>query len=410
VQTKLRIAVVSPFLDRRHGTERCMVEQIEHLARNGGWEVHLYAQRVEDLRTTQFGKVAGTTAPAGAVFWHPVPSIPGPHLLRFLWWLAANQFARWRDARFRGLRFDLVYSPGVNCFDADAVAVHACFSALEERSRTAPTAGEIGFRGLARRAHRALYYALVASLERRLYSRRKVALAAVSRHTAQELERRFQRNDVRVIPNAVDLKIFHPAARLERRSEARKRLGYAEHDFVVLLIGNDWRMKGLPTLIEALARCEGLPLRLLVVGQEDPNGYLRRASQLGVSERLQFAPLSADVLGFYAAADAYASPSLEDAFALPPLEAMACGLPVIASRRAGVSEIIRNGENGFCLQDPENAHELGDLLRRLYAEPDLRVRMGEEAARTAQSETWDRNAALTWNFLRAALEAKRRPH
>jgi glycosyltransferase involved in cell wall biosynthesis len=65
-----------------------------------------------------------------------------------------------------------------------------------------------------------------------------------------------------------------------------------------------------------------------------------------------FLPPSPNVLQFYAAADAYVGPSLEDAYGLPVLEAMACGLPVLASSRAGVSEIIDHEINGIILRDP----------------------------------------------------------
>jgi glycosyltransferase involved in cell wall biosynthesis len=109
---------------------------------------------------------------------------------------------------------------------------------------------------------------------------------------------------------------------------------------------------------------------------------------------------------FYAAADAYVGPSLEDAYGLPVLEAMACGLPVIASARAGASEILRDGENGFVLRQPEDFQELAVLLRRLCSNPNLCVHLGEEAARTAKEQTWDRNALDTWEFLKAVLEKK----
>ncbi len=114
---------------------------------------------------------------------------------------------------------------------------------------------------------------------------------------------------------------------------------------------------------------------------------------------------------FYAAADTYVGPSLEDAYGLPILEAMACGLPVIASARAGASEIVRHGENGFVLHDPEDSGELAGLLRSLYGDAALRERFAYEAARTAVRETWDRNAADTWEFLQHAYarKAKARP-
>jgi glycosyltransferase involved in cell wall biosynthesis len=113
---------------------------------------------------------------------------------------------------------------------------------------------------------------------------------------------------------------------------------------------------------------------------------------------------------FYAAADAYVGPSLEDAYGLPILEAMACGLPVIASSRAGASEIIRNGEDGFVLRDPEDSRELAALLRTIYSDVSLRAKIAEEAARTAAEHTWNRNAAATWEFLTAALARKRQGH
>jgi glycosyltransferase involved in cell wall biosynthesis len=111
---------------------------------------------------------------------------------------------------------------------------------------------------------------------------------------------------------------------------------------------------------------------------------------------------------FYAAADTYVAPSLEDAYGLPILEAMACGLPVIASSRAGASEIIRDGEDGLVLRDPEDAQELVALLRKVYSDVSLRMKIAEQAARTAAEHTWDRNATATWEFLNAALARKRR--
>lgn len=386
-----------------------MLEQVVRLARDPEWEVHIYAQRVDDLETVRFGANPTSATRPGTVFWHRVSPIPGPHLLRFVWWYFANRFARLRDAKFRGLRFDLVYSPGINCADADAICVHACFSALEERSRNAPAAGDSGIPSLARRLHRKLYYSLLSRLERRLYSQRNIALAAVSGRTAGELERRFGRNDVRVIPNAVDHEAFHPAARLARRSEARKRFGYGEQDFVVLLVGNDWWMKGLPTLLEGVAQCRELPVRLLVVGQDNHEPYLRRANELGIRDRLKFASPSADVLGFYAAADAYASPTLEDSFGLPVLEAMACGLPVITSSVAGVSEIIRTRENGLVLRDPRDSRKLASALETLATDADLHKRLGKQARQTAEQYTWERNTREAQGFLKKASRDKKNP-
>src|SRR5438876_10449520 len=81
----LRLAVVSPFVDRRHGTERALAELLERLASNEHCEIHLYAQRVDGLAVAQPG--VPRAHEFSAIFWHKVPSIPGPHLLQFLAWL-----------------------------------------------------------------------------------------------------------------------------------------------------------------------------------------------------------------------------------------------------------------------------------------------------------------------------------
>src|SRR5215472_884955 len=108
---EVRLVVISPFLDRRHGTERVVSELIERLARNYGCEIHVYSQRVEDLSLMPLDQLP--PAKGAGIRWHRVVSIPGPHLIRYIWWLVANALHRWWDARFKKLAPDLVFSPGV---------------------------------------------------------------------------------------------------------------------------------------------------------------------------------------------------------------------------------------------------------------------------------------------------------
>jgi glycosyltransferase involved in cell wall biosynthesis len=85
---------------------------------------------------------------------------------------------------------------------------------------------------------------------------------------------------------------------------------------------------------------------------DDPNLYQPLLDQLALHDRVHFEKPSGGVLSFYAAADFYVGPSLEDAFNLPLLETMACGLPVIASVQAGASENVHDFETGLLLRDP----------------------------------------------------------
>jgi glycosyltransferase involved in cell wall biosynthesis len=257
--------------------------------------------------------------------------------------------------------------------------------------------------------HRLLYYHLIMALENCIYPQTSVDLSAVSHLVSRQLRQFFHRSDARVIPNAVDVSYFDPPARLARREMARANLGIPAEVLALLLIGNDWKKKGLDSLLEAASRCRDLPLKLVVVGTDDPAPFLKKATQLGVEPMLKLLPPSADVLQFYALADAYVGPSLEDAYGLPIIESMACGLPVIASVAAGASEIIRDREDGFLLRDPTNALELESLLRLLHEQPALRARIGAEAARTARLHSWDHHAAQMYELLCDALRRKHRP-
>lgn len=397
----LRLAVISPFVDRRHGTERCLAEQLERFAGQPGAEIHLYAQRVEDLRDVIRYPASG----AGRIVWHHVPRLPGPHILAYLWWFGANYLQRWWDGKTRGLQFDLTYSAGINAIDADAISIHVLFSEFYRRVRPALTLHESILRWPVI-LHRRLYYRLICWLERRLYPRESTALTAISQHTAACAAKFFQRKDVGVIRYGVDTSAFQPSVCAARRVASRNLFRLLPSDFCLLLIGNDWRNKGLDTLLRTLADCSEIPAQLLVVGSDQPGGFIERIRALGIDSKIRFLSPSADVVQFYAAADAYVAPSLEDAYGLPILEAMACGLPVIASVRAGASEILRDAENGLLLRDPEDARELAALLCKLYSNVALREELGREAAQTAALETWDRNAASTWEFLRAAHARK----
>jgi glycosyltransferase involved in cell wall biosynthesis len=395
--------VVSPFIDRHHGTESCVSQQLERLASQYGWEIHLYSQRVDQIQT-----LAPSTTPSantiGKIIWHKVSDISGPHLLKYFWWFVANHLRRWRDRRLGRAKIDLIYSPGINCLDADAIVVHIVFHEFFSRVRS-----ELHFHGLPWKSwfivfHRKLYYKLAMALERRIYRDPRVRLVAVSDLVAQHLKTHFDRTDVQVIPNAVDTMRFTPEARLARRSATRQFFRYSDDDFVLLIIGNDWKKKGLDYLLRALTHLCNLPLRLLVVGSDDPRLYQTQLIDNVLVDRVRFEAPSPDVLSFYSAADVYVGPSLEDAFGLPIVEAMACGLPVIASIYAGASAFIRNGETGLLLSNPRDPSEIASLVQSLFADASRRMKMGFAASQYVQTNcSWDQNALRTRDFLEATL-------
>jgi len=374
---KPRLAVVSPFLDKAHGSERIMTEWLAHLP--DAFEIHIYSQRIEDMDPSKFT-------------WHRIPKLPGPHLFNFLWWLAAIHLWIVWGRCLHGLRHDLLFSSGANWPGADVICVHIVFSEYRRQVKGEVSFLQNPFWHWPILVHRHIYYAIAAWLERRAYTDPDTTLVVYSRKSAGELERVYRRSDrIPVIYLGLDHSVFDPVRRGALRGEARKKLEIAKDELAIILVGNDWRNKGVPVLLEALEQLRELPILLFVVSREDSSACWGLVKEKRLEDRVRFLAPRDDIEFYYAAADAYAGPSLQDSYAMPPAEAMACGLPVIVSAAAGVSEIITDGADGLILRDPRDATALAAMIRRLYEDEVFRMRLGESAAVTTRKYTWERN-------------------
>lgn len=384
------VAVVSPFLDKSYGSERIVVEWLSHLPDT--FDIHIYSQHVEDLDLSRFT-------------WHRIPKLPLPHLLNFLWWLAAcHLWIGWHE-RFRGLRHDLIFSSGANYPGADAICVHIVFAEYVRQVGLETSLLRNPVWHWPRLLHRKLYYGIACLLESRAYANPNTVLVVNSGKTARELACHYGRSGaIPVIYLGIDHSVFGAARRVALREAARRELGLARDQFVLILVGNDWLNKGVPVLLDAIERLQELSIHLLLVSREVPSRWSKIVTDKGLKGRVRLLPPRKDIESYYAAADVYAGPSLQDAYAMPPAEAMACGLPVIVSAAAGVSEIITDGVDGLILKDARDAVGLAAMIRRLYEDSEFRNRLGERAAETARKYTWESNgrelAAILHEILR----------
>lgn len=214
---------------------------------------------------------------------------------------------------------------------------------------------------------------------------------AVSERVAQDMTRFYPAvsGRVHVIRNGVDLRRFHPDAARAVRADARARWDLGADEVALLFVSNNHRLKGLPDLIRALPilrRELAQPFRLLVVGRGHCRPYRRLAARVGVAEQVRWCGPAADMLPVYAAADVLVHPSYYDSFGTVVLEAAACGLPVVVSRNAGVSELLENEPGSIVIDMPCPRDELARAIVRAV-EPAFR-----EAARSSQFEVARRNA------------------
>jgi glycosyltransferase involved in cell wall biosynthesis len=206
---------------------------------------------------------------------------------------------------------------------------------------------------------------------------------------------------ITVVPNGVDLDAFAPPARPAHQDE---RAGGLRIVFVGRLVGN----KGPDVALSALAelRNRGVPATLEVVG----DGPLRRrlqvqAAELGVAGLVTFAGVTTEVAAHLRRADVLVRPSQTEGMPLAVLEAMACGLCVVATDIQGNADLIGNGLNGL-LVTPGRPVQLADRLAWLFRHPTERGALAAAGRVTAAGHGWDEAADRTAEVL---LRGARQP-
>lgn len=206
---------------------------------------------------------------------------------------------------------------------------------------------------------------------------------------------------IHVIPPGVDLERFHPLP----RDDAFRALGEDPCQRMILFVGRMDPVKGLDTLLRAIARIldrDPAVLEdacLVIAGGDKVEDQPRMDAEmaridalrrdLGLGELVRFVgSLPQDELPFwYNAAEVVVVPSRYESFGLVALEAMACGTPVIASDVGGLSTLVRDGRTGFLVPD-NDPRALADKLAPLLALPEIHDTLGEHGVATAEAYGW----------------------
>jgi UDP-glucose:(heptosyl)LPS alpha-1,3-glucosyltransferase len=225
---------------------------------------------------------------------------------------------------------------------------------------------------------------------------------AISAQGKSEIERLYGTPPERVtlVYNGIDLNRFSPDNRAWLGREARTRFGLPENAWVVVFVGSGFERKGLGPLIEAMARLGDKRAHLLIAGKGRAERYRAAADELAIADRVIWAGPFADVERLYAAADAVALPSLYEPFGNVHLEALASGVPVLSSARAGGSELIDPGRNGWVVPTVTPAAIVAGLEKLREGDP---VRLSEAARASAEPFTYAAQAeALERVYVRLA--------
>ncbi|MBI4536544.1 MAG: glycosyltransferase family 4 protein [candidate division NC10 bacterium] len=212
-------------------------------------------------------------------------------------------------------------------------------------------------------------------------------IICVSRAVASRFPR-WHRNKLCVIPNGVDIGEYQTTA---AGAALRKELGIADRAFVIGYSGQLIREKGLDVLFAAFERLrhESPDARLLIAGRGKDETALRAVAPA----RVIFLPFSESLAAFYAALDVFALPTLlREGLSRALLEAMASGIPCVATPLGGNAETFRDGESGMFVPAGDT-HALWRGLRELAQDPKKRREMGA-AARDHVAKRFDAAAAM----------------
>ena len=362
---RLRIAVLNRnFSPTGGGAERYSIALVEELAQRH--EIHVFAQKIEH-------QWPGVTYHK---LWTPLSK---PRWINQIWFALTSWWATRQG-------FDVVHSHE-NTWHGQVQTVHVLPIKYNLFN------GRLGWR-LALRwlkvatSPRLLSYLLMERLRYDVSDGRTIVL------TSPSLMAIMAETYPKAVPTMTvvtpGVKSVPGLASDDERREARIRLGLPLDGTCILFVGNDYRKKGLPTLLEALKK---LPSNffLTVVGNGSQIPFFKEAVKaLGLGEFVFFLGSLHDMRDAYLAANCLAHPTLEDTFAMVVLEAMAYGLPVVVSgaQYCGLAQLLTDNVNALLLANPRDASALVLALTTIFQNKALGDALSTKALSFARSYLW----------------------
>lgn len=209
-------------------------------------------------------------------------------------------------------------------------------------------------------------------------------VTAVSSHLADQTKHDFKTDQpVHVVPNFVDAERFHPS----RRSEAKRAEMLGDEELLLGHLSNFRAVKRVNDVVRVFDRLRHhVSARLLLIGDgPERESVANLVGELGLQEKVQFLGFYRDVPELLAQLDLFFLPSDYESFGLAALEAMACGVPVVASSAGGLPEVIVDGVSGV-LCAPRDVAAMAARSAELLRDPVKRGAMAAAARRRAEEE------------------------
>jgi phosphatidylinositol alpha 1,6-mannosyltransferase len=224
---------------------------------------------------------------------------------------------------------------------------------------------------------------ILRAILRRFY-RRCAALLAPSESFASVLREQRMNDDISIWARGIDKAIFHPG---RRDDQWRAALGIAPHEMAIGFLGRLVMEKGLDVFSDAIdaLKARGVPHRVLVVGEGPARDWFEKRLPDAVFAGFQAGP---DLGRAVASMDILFNPSITETFGNVTLEAMACGVPVVAARATGSENLVQDGVTGR-LVNPTNIAAYADALAAYCEDDALRKSHGDAGLAASAPYDWD---------------------
>ena len=363
--------IVFQFIKEKGGVESYVFNLSRQLL-NHGHEVHIFAHRFSQNQDKR-------------LIFHYVPAIAWWSPLKY-WTFAVNAP---KIIKKTGIKFDIVHGFTQTLFQDIYQVGGGCH--WDYMMHTYPLMQYMFGRIIMCLNPRHLSLLL---LEKKIFKKKCYRrIICVSEQCRKELLHHYKplAADIEVVYNGVNTQLFTIQNKLRSNNTIRTKYAIAPDEILLLFVGSGFKRKGLKHVINALSFLErSIKIKLLVVGKGNAEEYQRFAKQKGISDKIIFAGICKNIQEIYAAGDIFVFPSEYDAFGTACLEAMATGLPIIASRSSGISEILRKGEDGFLVNYPIDAKEIANYIHILL-DKKIRERLGFAARQKSEMYSLEAN-------------------
>ena len=376
----LRVALFSGNYNFvRDGANQALNKLVDYLLRHGA-AVRVYAPVVEPAAFPPTGDLVG------------IPAVPIPTRSEYRFPLGLSRANRADLARF---------APTVLHVSSPDVTAHAALRWAEERDLPVLASVHTRFETYFRYYHLGFAEPWVESLMQRFYNRCD-ALVAPSESMAEVLRAQGMSDDIGIWSRGVDRTVFDPS----RRDMAwRRSLGIGDDEVAVGFLGRLVMEKGLDVFSDTVAelRARGVAHRVLVVGEGPARDWLAERVPEAIFTGIQTGP---ELGRAVASMDVMLFPSITETFGNVTLEAMASGVPVVASRATGSASLVLDGETGR-LVEPGQIATFADAVATYVADAALRDAHGAAGEARSRAYSWDAiNKTVADTYLRL-VEARR---